>query len=375
MKMNLQNYEASCLINWANGKGARPSRIQIEPTFKCNLKCLYCGRNLKKFDYAKELSDRRWKSIAKSVVGIGFKNVILSGEGEVFSEPRRTLMLMKIFKKNKINGSVITNGTLLNRWMIRDIVRMKWDDMVFSVDGSNAEIHDSLSGVKGSFEKLLRNMLLIKKCKDVYKSKYPEICFITVVTNRNYKDFPNIIRLAKRVGCWKITFMPLFNSPNISSHKFLSLDEKQFSELGKIMDEVKKLSVIYNIQTNADHLLERKEEIVKMDSKEDNVKKRAKMIKQKPWEPCFQPWLTMTLAADGTCRACCFLHNIVDNVKNKSLEEVWYGPIFNKLRKDVYNNGSVPGCEACAEPVILRNKEIERELKKRKMYPLEFKGY
>ena len=380
--MTLLDEEIKCLKNWVEGKKAKPSRIQVEPTFKCNLKCVYCGRHLKKFDYSKELSDKKWMEIAKSIVRIGFKSVILSGEGEIFCEPKRTLMLIKYFKKNNLDGSIISNGTLLDENIIKTLVKTGWNDLVISIDGSNEKIHDSLSGVKGSFEKVKKNLLLLKKYKEMYNSKLPELCFITVVTNRNYKDFSNIVKLAHQVGCWKITFMPLFNSSNISYHKKLRLDKKKVSELTKIMNEVKNLANKFDIQTNANHVLERKEEFTdeiyntKNEKGEDEKYVIPKKIKkQKPWEPCYQPWLTMTLAADGVCRACCFLHDITDSVQDKPLDEVWFGPVFNKLREDIYNKGSVSGCEGCAEPVILRNKELEKELKKRRLFPLIFKEY
>jgi MoaA/NifB/PqqE/SkfB family radical SAM enzyme len=383
--MTLLDEEIKCLEDWANGKKAKPSRIQLEPTFKCNLNCVYCGRHLKQFDYSSELSDEKWKEIAKSVVNIGFRSVILSGEGEVFSEPKRTLMLIKYFKEHDIDGSIISNGTLLYENIIKTLVELGWNDLVISVDGSNPKLHDSLSGIKGSFEKVKNNLTLLKKYKKKFKSKLPELCFITVVTSKNYKDFPNIVKFANKVGCWKITFMPLFNSSNIPYHKKLMLTNNDVSKLVEVMQKVKELSKEFNIQTNADHVLERKEEfsnqthdnldmkIGKTNKKYEN--KKVVESKQKPWEPCYQPWLTMTLGADGVCRACCFLHNIVDSVQDKTLDEVWLGPVFNKLREQVYNKGSVPGCEGCAEPVILRNKELEAELKRRKLSPLKFKEY
>ena len=175
--------------------------------------------------------------------------------------------------------------------------------------------------------------------------------------------------------------MPLFNSPNIPAHAFLKLNKKEFSELKRIMIEVERLAEKYKIQTNADHVLERGNEFTGADSKKivpviRKIRQTGKEVKaKKPWEPCYQPWLTMTIAADGTCRACCFLHYAIDDVKNKNLEEVWNGHVFNKLREEVYKKGSVAGCEGCAEPVILRNKEIEAKLKSIKKYPLIFREF
>lgn len=412
--------EIRYLLDWAKGKPGKPYRIQLEPTFKCNLKCVYCGRHDKKFDYESELPTEKWLEIVHDAAKIGFKSVILSGEGDVIATPEKTFEIVKEIKKRGMEGSMITNATLFTPNMIEEIVKIGWDDMVISVDAPD-ETHDLLAGVPGSFEKLLKNLRIFKYWKDKLGKEKPDICFITVITNKNYKKFDKILDLAYEVGCKKVTFMPLFNSLNIPSHKNLVLNEKDFEDLKNILlNKVKPLSEKYEIATNLEHIIERKEEIIKEfvfkkipehketfaeeytcsttpkiydeDTRVDFNRKykperadvkpseeRDNYITHKnwdllPWEPCYQPWLTMTIDASGLVRPCCFLHHNPDSIRGtRTLKDVWNGPIFNDLRDKIIRYGSVKGCHGCAEPVILRNKELRRELENLKLYPLKFK--
>lgn len=412
------SHEVKCLLDWAEGKSGKPYRIQLEPTFRCNLKCIYCGRHDKKFDYESELPTEKWLEIVRDAAKIGFKSVILSGEGDVISTPEKTFEIIKEIKKLGLEGSVITNATLFTPNMIESIVKIGWDDLVISVDAPD-ETHDLLSGVPGSFDKLLKNLRLFKYWKDKLGKEKPDICFITVITNKNYKKFDKILDLAHEVGCKKITFMPLFNSLNIPRHKDIVLNEKDFENLkGMILNKLKPVSEKYGITTNLEHILERKEELIgelifkkkhehkEIFSEEHTYSTNPKIYYQDtrvdfnrkykpeksdvkpseeingyvihknqdllPWEPCYQPWLTMTVDTSGLVRPCCFLHHNPDSVRGKrTLREVWYGPIFNDLRDKILRYGSVKGCNGCAEPVILRNKELKKELEALGLYPLK----
>ncbi|MBU4501120.1 MAG: radical SAM protein, partial [Nanoarchaeota archaeon] len=190
--------ETQALIDWTEGKSGKPYRIQLEPTYKCNLKCVYCSRHNQTFDYESELPTEKWIEIVRDAAEIGFKSVILSGEGDVIATPERTFEMIKEIKKQGMEGSMITNATLFNPDMIEDIVRIGWDDMVISVDAPDKS-HDDLAGVKGSFEKVYRNLKLFKYWKDKLGKEKPDICFITVVTNKNYKKFGEIMELAHEV--------------------------------------------------------------------------------------------------------------------------------------------------------------------------------
>ena len=52
-----------------------------------------------------------------------------------------------------MNGSITTNGTLLDQEHIRELVELGWDLLVFSIDGGDPETNDRLRGMAGAFKK------------------------------------------------------------------------------------------------------------------------------------------------------------------------------------------------------------------------------
>ena len=58
-----------------------------------------------------------------------------------------------VCKELQMEGILTTNGTLLNRELANTLLNIGWDEVHFSIDGPNAEIHDALRGRKGAFKK------------------------------------------------------------------------------------------------------------------------------------------------------------------------------------------------------------------------------
>ena len=53
------------LLNWFHGKKDLPYSIELSPTLRCNLNCLFCWRYGKKVETSDELSLMDYKKILK----------------------------------------------------------------------------------------------------------------------------------------------------------------------------------------------------------------------------------------------------------------------------------------------------------------------
>lgn len=85
-----------------------------------------------------------------------------------------------------IKTSIITNGLILDE-RIDELVKSGLDQIIISIDGSNAKLHNSLRGTKGLFEKV--DMALNEITK-----KYPllHIRVNTVVSEKNIFDLADL---------------------------------------------------------------------------------------------------------------------------------------------------------------------------------------
>lgn len=104
-----------------SGEEVDPISIEIRPTDLCNLNCKFCYNNSLRIssDFSSIKKDY-WISLMQSIEkNDSLKNIILNGGGEPLMYPRILLdSLFKVVKERNILITIVTNGTLLGKWII-----------------------------------------------------------------------------------------------------------------------------------------------------------------------------------------------------------------------------------------------------------------
>jgi MoaA/NifB/PqqE/SkfB family radical SAM enzyme len=231
---------------------------------------------------------------------------------------------------------------------------MNWDMMMFSLDSADEKTHDFIRGSRGTFIKLIKTLNMIKKLKTDFKKDKPKVVFNTILTNKNYDKLKEIIKLAKKVQCEDITFIPLIKFEDIEFK--LELNEKKISEFQKIIPEIIKLSKELGINTNLEGLKENFVNTTEMDGA------ILSQIKNSPknflHSPCFEPFLHLLIRPNGQATCCCMLEGSSENVKNKSIEEIWFGKYFTELRSQIVKRILQKECRNCVFSQFMRNESI-----------------
>ncbi|MFH8086723.1 MAG: radical SAM protein, partial [Candidatus Aenigmatarchaeota archaeon] len=240
------------LLIWASGRKAPPFTLDINPTDRCNFKCVHCWqRSFREIDSSYELSDEKLLSLIKEAVRFGVEEFEITGGGEPMMRKIVILKIMETIKKNKKFGNITTNGSLFNVEDVRRIVKMGWDRITFSLDGPDAKTNDLIRG-KGTFQLVMRTINLFNRVKKETKRKLPVIKFNTVITNKNYDKIEKIIELAKKVNCSIVHFDSLTIHSKIG--KKLKLKKSQMIEFYKHVKTAKKLAETFSIWTDVDLL-------------------------------------------------------------------------------------------------------------------------
>lgn len=91
---------------------------------------------------------------------IGLKHVKLTG-GEPFIHDE-ILDLLYALKERNLGINIETNGTLIGEKQAKAIKESGVKHVSVSVDGPNAELHEEMRGVKGSFKKALKGIECLK---------------------------------------------------------------------------------------------------------------------------------------------------------------------------------------------------------------------
>jgi MoaA/NifB/PqqE/SkfB family radical SAM enzyme len=219
-----------------------------------------------------------------------------------------------------------------------------------------------LTGVKGSFDRVLRNIKTINSYKRKLGKKYPTLEFVVVLVKDNYMDIPDIITLAKNNSVNSVFIEPITVYSPIG--KKLKLSKTKKKEFSKIAEKSKRIAEKFKISTNLGNFIDTKliEETNSMHSIILNSRNGSSQFTDLA---CFEPFYRMGIRTDGVVCPCGFFdEGSKENIRDKSLNEIWFGDYFEKRRKEMIQKKLASYCSRCCTTLVLNNQSIREELNK-----------
>jgi MoaA/NifB/PqqE/SkfB family radical SAM enzyme len=288
---------------------------------------------------------------------LGVHTIEITGGGEPMM--RRDLMkILEKIKSKKIYGRLISNGTLFDEKKIKRLIKIGWDEIVFSLDAPEKEVNDYLRGE--SFEKVVTTIKKLQLEKMKTKREKPYLNIHMVLCNKNFKLLPKMFEFAYELNCRNLLVEPIvLLATKTKAGKELLFREKDRKALIKSIRKASEIAREHNFQTNVDKL-----EFELIESTGKMKKIIEKEGKGSLWSslPCYQPFYRMIVRPWGVVGPCCMFDNIGENVKNKSLKEIWYGEYFEKIRKSIMERKFSKYCSICNAGQVFENRRIRREL-------------
>lgn len=292
-----------------------PFVILISPSMRCNLRCrgCYASSYSKEDDITYEELDR----IIGEAIEIGiYYFIILGGEPFFYKD------LLKIYEKyNDAIFMPFTNGTLFDNKLSDELQRLGNVIPMLSLEGFEEET-DARRG-KGVFKKVMKSMdmlrtrgILFGVSSAVGKSNIDSV---------SSDEFINMLIEKGSKMSWYFIFMPVGEDPNFE----LMLEPEQRLYLGRRIRKIRNTKPYFAIDFFND-----------------------------------APYVGGCIAGKYYCHInskedvepCIFAHFATDNLKNKSLIEVFKGPFFKELIKNQpYNNNLLRPCMMIDNPQVVRD--------------------
>jgi MoaA/NifB/PqqE/SkfB family radical SAM enzyme len=294
---------------------------------------------------------------------MGVKKFLISGGGEPLCEPHKTFEIMKTIKLYRAEGRIITNGVLWTKSLIEKTIKMKWDTVVFSLHGSVAQTHDYLTSVKGSFQRVIKNLETFRFLKKKIKSSFPSIEFTFVLNKLNFKEVPQLLKIADELEVESINIEPMTINNKICEK--IKLDEKEKNLFfNKILPQAEKIASKLKIRNNFSKLRE-----VSFIEKVGNVKEEILNFEISSHQdffniPCYEPWLWPKIEANGEVWPCSTVQLRTTNIKKTSFRKIWFGKEFEEFRKKILNKDLPEECKNCVLTHIPLQRKIREELRK-----------
>lgn len=165
-----------------------PISMQMELTWKCNQKCSHCYQYS---DDKTEIPLNKAKDIINQLADAGALYLSFTG-GEPMMHKDFWKILEHAFNKH-FAVSIQTNGMFIDEYAARKFKDLNILAAHLSIHGSNASIHDSITGIKGSFDKLL-------KASHLLKQSGIKTVFNFTLLKQNFSERHKIIKLKEKIA-------------------------------------------------------------------------------------------------------------------------------------------------------------------------------
>lgn len=297
-----------------------------EITRKCNFNCAYCGSKAGT-ERENELTTEECLNIAKQLVDLNCRRVAIIG-GEAFLK-KDWEIIVKYLVDNDRDTSIITNGYLINDFIIEKLKQTGIKHIAISIDGDR-KIHDEYRTI-GSFDRAVESIKLLKSNGFV----------VSVISTLNSKSIKTVDLLYEKlkklnIDAWQLQCCSPFG--NATDKRYL-IPSKE--ELQSICEFVAKENVSSDFQiaiadnigyhTDIEHLIRGK---------------------ARSYRGCSAGITTIGIDSVGNVRGCESLYDetfIEGNLQNTTLFDIWTSPTafaYNRKFRKTLLTGKCASCKS-----------------------------
>ncbi len=172
-------------------------KLYIEPTTVCNLICRTCIRNVW-LDPIESMEMTTFQKIVDSLPELTqLERVVFTSFGEPLSHPHILDMIAAI-RKHNVAVTIGTNGLLLNDQVIRAMITLGVDQVMFSIDGGKPETYADIRGAV--LTKVLSHIQQLNRAKIELGSLYPAVGIEFVALKSNIHELQDVKQIAAKLN-------------------------------------------------------------------------------------------------------------------------------------------------------------------------------
>lgn len=345
-----------------------PYSLQLSPTMACDLNCVFCRRQDQLPAYYKEnreIPNCRYLEIVREALALGVRVVILKGGGEPLLRKSLVLELGPLVKSHGAYANLVTNGTHLDQDLCRMFVDCGWDQVTISLDGPDAETHDTLRAKEGTFDRILNSIRRLNAAKRERGSELPLLGFHCVLTSSNFDKLGAMIGLARAHGARHIE-LDSMSLRFKSARRLLMNDEKTrafLKLLPSYIEDLERHGISHNFNRFASSGYVRREEEEGRALYASTPQRGASPVSSRV--PCYYPWTQAALTPSGSIVPCCYAEETYRSkadLHQVSFTEAWLRRDPEEYREAMVRGTMMPFCKDCTAMYADNNQRIRQWL-------------
>ena len=304
-----------------------PLLVAIEPTTRCNFKCVHCSRATSK-EPRTDMSAELFQAV---VPASRFAlEVYLFGDGEVLlNVPQHLAMISRVHQQNPgCRLGFSTNGRLLTQDVYQQYSTAGIQYIQVSVDAATKELYETMRR-GGRFDDLARNLEGVAAWRRRFSVSQPDLILATVISQQNYRELPELAQFAQKYGFshWYINV----EAPQNPGRDLLCLTNEDRSELARIKTRI--------ADTYGSSFSMRFDSAIGLSGETTD-----RWVEQESRVFCAAPWQQFEVKANGDVKVCPYFHRPICSMVGRSFEDVWNGPEFRQVRKSFTTRADIPSC-------------------------------
>ena len=312
-------------VGWSAARGwervwGSPVSLQVEPTDRCNLKCIMCPRTYGDISGGSphDMTLAQFEHVLNEIPSI--VSMQLSGFGEPFLN-RELPEMIALAVSRGVQVSTNSNATVFTDTIVKRTVASGLYMVKLSVDGATDETYARIRG--GKLDSIRRGLALFAEEKARTGSELPWLRFNIVLLKDNVDELDLFFDLAHELAVPEIMFKPLNphdTSMEIGRHDALGAQVKE--TFARAREKAQRYNVLWNEEETRQVLFEAI----------DVAKRRAEL----PAIPCYMLWKECYITADGSVRPCCEFYrdeHRLGNIFETPFSKIWNSEGFRRLRR------------------------------------------
>jgi len=313
-----------------------PFIVSYSITTKCNLKCKHCYSESVDQAAPDELTTEEAFRLMDDLAKWGIRLLVIDGGEPLCREDM--LDVVKYASSKGIRTTIGSNGTLIDEAMARKMLEAGVKAVAISVDGADAQTHDSFRGVSGTFEDTIRG---IEACRT---AGLP-FQFNTVIRKETLPQLEDILNLAVDSGANAAELFDLVaagRAKQESREQVLDLSERKRTMEWLAMAQVECPIVIRVPACPMYPLLLQQQEI-----KPKHFP--MEMLQRVPYygRGCAagMPMGYVMVKCNGEVNPCMLLQVKLGNIREQSIISIWENsPVLTQLRQRELLKGECGDC-------------------------------